>query len=218
MRRSALVRGVAVLLIGGIILSACGPRHPLGIDDADWQTMAPQQRLDAHARQADLDRAMAERRAAEAAARKAADEARAAELDARRQEARYGERLQCVLRDAEVKTGNRWRAVRPVAVDVVKGLEVELQLEEPSGRVFRFNSRAYASFDGQTLSLCRDPDGPRRSATACAHVIGLFEDFRRGMTARLDGSSFLRGTLRCSLAPAPGMPETIILDRPRMPL
>jgi predicted small lipoprotein YifL len=215
MRGPAILRSLAVLLIGGAVVAACGPRHPLGIADADWQAMAPQQRVEAYNQQADLDRARAERRAAEAAIQEAADKARAAALESRRRQALYGERVQCVLRDAEVRTGNRWRPVLPMALDLVTGMETELLLEEPSDRTFGFSTRAYAAFDGQTVSVCRDPEGSRRGSAACARLLGTFQDYRQGLDERVDAPSFLRGSLRCSLVPAQGMPNTIILERSR---
>lgn len=187
-------------------LAACGPRYPLGIDETHWQTMSAEDRIRAHEQQASLDQAAAERRAAEARAREAEAQHRQAALAQARRDARYGERVQCVLADAEARLGGKWRRVEPVALDLVQGVPLPFDLTEPSDRT-RYRSPAHARFDGQTVTLCRGEAGrERRDDRDCARMLGTQADYRRGMEARIDAPNFLRGHLRCELVPVAGGP------------
>lgn len=187
-------------------LAACGPRYPLGIDEALWQTMSAEDRIRAHEQQALLDRAAAERRAAEARAREAEAQHRQAVLAQARRDARYGERVQCVLADAEARLGGKWRRVEPVALDLVQGVPLPFDLTEPSGRI-RYRSPVHAKFDGQTVILCRGEVGRERSDDRdCARMLGTQADYRRGMEAYINAPNFLRGHLRCDLVPVAGGP------------
>lgn len=198
------IKLVSMLFI--FVLAGCAASHPLGIPDTQWHAMNTEQRLQAQKKQAELDRAVEEQLAAEARAREAEAVRQSAELEARRRDARYGERVQCTFSDAEAHIGGKWRNVEPVAMDLVPGMEVVLNLIEQSSRTFRYRSKAYASFDGQTLSMCRDAGKDRRNQSACIRVLGTFSDYRRGIDQRIDSERFLRGHLRCDLAPAQGMP------------
>lgn len=214
MIRSSAMVGAALVFVAA--LAGCGPRHPLGVADEDWQAMTIEQRADAHARQAALTQAAAERRTAEAAAQAAEDQARQVKLDDRRRSAVYGERVQCVLSGAEVHHWRRWTPIEPQAFDLVVGTVVQVPLIEQRRGTLRSSTTAHASFDGQTVAVCRDAPGPRQNAAACARLLGTFDDYRRGQSAAIaSGSAFLRGTLRCALGPGSGMPNTIILDRRR---
>lgn len=188
------------------VLVGCTASHPLGIPDTQWQDMNTEQRLQAQQKQAELDRAAEQQRAADARAREAEAIRQTAELEARRRDARYGERVQCVFSDAEAHLGGKWRNVEPVAMDLVQGMEVAFNLVEPSGHTMRYRTVAYARFDGQTLSLCRDAGNDRRNPSACVRVLGTFADYRRGIDQRIDSERYLRGRLRCDLAPAQGAP------------
>lgn len=187
-------------------LAGCAASYPLGIPESQWQTMSTEQRFQAQQKQAELDRAAAEQRAADARAREAEAVRQTAELDARRRDAKYGDRVQCVFSDAEAHLGGKWRSIEPVALDLVRGMEVALNLTEPSSHRVSYRTPAYARFDGQTLSLCRDADNDRRNQSACVRVLGTFADYRRGIDHHIDSANFLRGRLHCDLAPAQGMP------------
>jgi hypothetical protein len=203
------------LMIGftALFLAACGTRHPLGIAEDQWQAMSTEQRLQAQEKQADLDRAADERRTVEARAREAEAARKQAELESQRRNARYGERLQCVLNDAEAQLFGKWRPIQPLALDLVKGANITLELVDASGHAVRYRTVAHAAFDGQTLSLCRDADDERRNLNFCLRVLGTFAGFQRGIHRRVDAERFLRGHLRCDLAPGPGMPAQIIINR-----
>ncbi len=185
-RNLTLIGCMALLLLVG-----CTPRYPLNMTEAEWHALAPEQQLDARERQRQLDLQAAEQRA-EAARERAAEERRqAAALEQRRRNAAFGERVQCVLDNAELMRNDKWRAANPVALDMVTG-------ETASFRLLRQGSssgsvRAEASFDGQTVRVCRS--GMRD----CDVMVGTSRDYQRGMTKRISVRKQFRGDLRCEL-------------------
>ncbi|AGX87740.1 hypothetical protein [Candidatus Symbiobacter mobilis] len=187
---------IAFLLLTCMALAACAPHHPLGIADDHWQALSNEQRLQAYGEQAAIDRAENERQAAEARASEAEALRKNAELAERRRVARDGERVQCVLGDAEASIGNRWRKIEPVALDLVLGLRVPLTLIEPADRSIRRRMAANATFDGQIVSLCPG-DSADDDPGNCVRMLGTYGDYRRGIDQRIDSSHFLRGRLRC---------------------
>ncbi|MCG5525186.1 hypothetical protein LRB11_09625 [Ectothiorhodospira haloalkaliphila] len=190
-----------------VLLMGCATRYPLDIPEEQWEAMTAEQRLQARQQQAALDQARAEQRAAEARAREEEAARQRAELEVRRQEAGFGERVQCVLREAEAYLGGSWRSVQPLALDVVQGMEwgFEMQAVE-DGRVRR-RGTGYAHFDGTRLTLCPRSGQYQTHAAACAQVVGTTSDYRRGLSERIEGHRFLRGQLRCDLHPASVVPR-----------
>lgn len=213
-RRSPITLVKGLLLVTMIVaMTSCAPRYPLGIPEAEWHAMTAEQRLQAHEKQAELQQAAAERRAAEARAREEEAARQQAELIALRRQARYGERLQCVLEPVEARLFRSWRQVEPVALDVVVGAEQPFSLREPADRSTRRSSTGYATFDGQVLTICRDSQSNNPSLRHCLRLLGTFEDFRRGISQTVEAPDFLRGRLRCNLAPGEGMPPRMIIER-----
>lgn len=184
-----------------LTLSACGTRYPLGIPEDQWLAMTTEQHLQAQQTQSKQDWAADERRAADARAREAEAVRQRAELDLRRSQARYGERVQCILSDAQTRLGGKMRRIEPVALDVVQGTFAEVDLSEPAGQTMRFRTTVFARFDGQTLSICQDAnDDPIRAGT-CIRMLGTIVDYRRGLDQYIGEPNFLRGRLRCDLMP-----------------
>lgn len=211
MPRSSIRKAVLLAQLVALTLSACGTYHPLDIPDEQWQVMNTDQRLQAQHKQAELDQIAAERQVAEARAREAEAAQKAAQLEIRRQQARYGERLQCVISASEARLGGKWRGTESVALDVVQGLEAEFTIAEPANKTWRYRTSGYAYFDGQTLALCRN--SAQQAGNLCARVLGTFEDFRRGVNQPVEVPGFLRGHLHCNLAPGSGMPQRLIIER-----
>ena len=48
---------------------------------------------------------------------------------------------------------------------------------------------------------------------SCLRLLGTFEDYRRGIEQTVAAPDFLRGHLRCTLAPGEGMPPRLIIER-----
>ena len=107
-----LFRWAAALLCCAV-LAAC-TSYPLGMAEAEWLRLTPEQQLQAREKQLEVDRLSEQRRLVEAAARQEEAQRQAAELQARRQDARYGERLQCVLQPAQAWLDRQWRPVEPL--------------------------------------------------------------------------------------------------------
>jgi len=194
-------------------LLGCGPEYPLDIPEQKWMTMNRQEQLRAREKQAELEINREKRRAAEAEARKAEAVKWLRDKEANLEQARYGERIQCVLTSAEAYIWGEWRKIEPVALDIAKGMVVEFELREVTGGGVSFQEKAYAGFDGQTLSLCPEKDRVRRNDPSCARVLGTFEQYAGGMKRKIGARDFLRGRIRCDLAPGKGMPERIIINR-----
>lgn len=188
-----------VNLLALLALSACAARYPLGIPEDQWLGMTTEQRLQAQQKQSEQDRASDERLAADARAREAQAMRQRTELELRRSQARPGERVQCILADAQARLGGKMRAIEAVAMDVVQGTFAEVALSEPSGQTMRYRTTVYAHFDDQTLSICQDEnDDPLRSGT-CARILGTYADYRRGISQRINDPRFLQGRLKCDL-------------------
>lgn len=193
-----LIRSTVTIAVFSLLV-ACAS-HPLGIGDEEWQQLTPAQRLHARETQFEHDRAAEQRRAAEAVAREAEARQQATELETRRWEARYGERVQCVLQPAEAWLNRKWREIEPMAFDLVSGSEQVLPLREGGGRYVRYNSRAYARFDGQQLTLCQYA-AHESNRGRCLRLLGTFADYRHGIHRQVAAEHFLRGRLRCGLVP-----------------
>lgn len=58
---------------------------------------------------------------------------------------------------------------------------------------------AYATFDGQAVTLCRHERELARPGADCARLVGTQRDFARGLAGRVETERFVRGTLRCDL-------------------
>lgn len=206
-KRACLLVVILILLVG------CTSKYPLGIPEEQWQALSPQEQLEARQKQASLDKAQAERRAAEARAREAEAKQWLKDLEAKREAARYGERVQCVLSPAEAYLAGSWRQVEPVALDIVKGMILEFELQEPNTQTFHYSSKAYAGFDGQTLSICPQKEYVQRNASPCAKVLGTFEQYRKGIKTTIHAQDFLRAKIECDLVPGKGMPKRLILEK-----
>lgn len=186
----ALLSLLTILLFSGCTM------YPLGMDEESWHQLSPQQKLEASQKQAELDRARDIRLASEAEAR--AEEARreAATLLLRRQEAGYGERVQCVLDPATYRSGDEWTRLQPVAMDLVTGLRLNIELNEAK-RSYR-TRQALAWFDGQQVFICPDEYSARRQSADCLRVVGHYAAYRNGLKRKVESGSFIRGLLRCS--------------------
>lgn len=198
-------------------LAACAGGPPLGLTEAEWNALDPAQKLAARDRQATLDAEAAARRAAERRAAEeraaAAEAARQRRLDALRREARYGDVVQCVIPSGTADFRPGWREIDPVGVALVRSETRSVTLTaHDSGRTMPL----WLSFseDGLMVSICRHaPREQERRRADCQTFAGTAADYRAGLTGRIDLPEILKGRLRCAYAPAPGMPDTVILRR-----
>jgi len=104
----------ALLISLMVVLTACATYYPLGMSEAEWKRLTPEQQMSARMKQADLNQANAERRAEQAAARRqkfaALEAAERRRIEELYRSARYGDVLECVVEGgvADVRPG--WRA------------------------------------------------------------------------------------------------------------
>lgn len=194
MRRVLLV--FCALLLGG-----CAGRFPLDIPEEQWLSMSPEQQLEARQEQARLDRAREQRRRAEARAREAESRKRAAEIESQRAAAAYGERVQCVLNNVQMDLGGKLRAAEPLALDLVRGMRIEVPVAASSESGWMSYERTLiAGFDGQTIMLCESEQDFSPPYARCARILGTRAQYHRGLDTRI-ASDFLQAKARCDLVP-----------------
>ncbi|WP_428622838.1 hypothetical protein, partial [Sedimenticola sp.] len=92
-----------------LLLSGCTISNPLRIPDEQWSQMTQEQKLKAYEQQAELDKARIEAKALERQAQIDADARKQEALMQMRQNARYGDLVQCVLEPLEVRYHRKWR-------------------------------------------------------------------------------------------------------------
>ena len=211
-RNFQIVRTCAVIILSAllVLLFACGPRNPLGIPDEQWAVMTPEQQLQARNQQAELDLAMAQKRAEEARQKAAEAEARKAELEAMRRNAPYGDRVQCVLEGGQAYLNRNWHPVSAFGLDLVRGYEEEFTMEVASGRYSRMPILGYALYDGQTITLCRLPREDTYRHEDCLRLVGTRRELQQGLDNFVSASEFLRGRLRCDLPPSGELRQIVI--------
>ncbi|HGF7509081.1 hypothetical protein ABUS74_06595 [Vibrio cholerae] len=172
-------------VVYALLLSACAS-YPLGMSEAQWLALTPEQQYDAQLKQAELDRQREARLLAE----------QQAQLELARENAKYGERVQCVLQNSELYFNKKWRASEPLALDLLANQPA--QAVKQSTADGRYGFTLYAQFDGQTLSLCRHENSRRQE---CALMLGTFNDYHRGMRQTIQQDNWLRGQLRWQFVP-----------------
>lgn len=177
------------------LLTACAS-YPLDMSEDQWLALTPEQQYDAQLKQAELDRQREARRLAEQQKREQALRDQQAQLELARENAKYGERLQCVLQDSELYVSKKWRAGDPIALDLLVNQPAQpLKQSTVDGRN---GFTHYARFDGQILSLCRNENSRRQD---CALMLGTFTDYHRGFQQTISQDKWLRGQMRCQFVP-----------------
>lgn len=178
-------------MVMSLLLAGCMTHYPLGMSEAEWNRLTPEQQLDARERQQRLSADAAQRRAE--AQRLQQEQARqeAEALEQRRLAAAHGDRLQCVLDDAELRLGSDWRPADPVVLDLLRGERQDFRLNLQGSTHRNLGAEAY--FDGLRVRLCRP--GERD----CAVIVGTSGDFQRGISRPVQVRDTLQGQLRCEL-------------------
>lgn len=195
-----LMQGFRYLVLLGLTLGliACGPYHPMGISDDEWQTLTPAQRMQAREQQAEVDKARAAERAEKARIRAEQEAREQAIIAERRANPQYGERVQCVLSGGQAKLSSKWRNIEPVAVDLVIGESQEFDVRHLRDGRTRYSRNGHASFDGQRVNLCLYSSS-RASSNQCASLVATTRQFDRGVSQNISSKDFVRGKMRCDL-------------------
>lgn len=210
---STIKNPLILLFLPLLFLVGCGTHYPLDIPEGEWMEMSSRERQRAREKEAELEKAREKRRAAEAEARAAESLKWLKRREATREKARYGDRVQCVLSGAKAYVWGEWRSIEPVALDIVRGMVLDFDIQEAEEGDFGFQEKGFAGFDGQTLSLCPEKDMVQRNSPSCARLLGTFEEYARGIKKRIGVDEFIKGKIRCDLAPGKGMPERLIIER-----
>lgn len=186
-----------LLVAGALWLTGCS-LHPLGIDDDEWAVMSREEQLRAYEKQAELDKVRAKAQAQERAAQAAAEARKYEAMAYLRQNARYGDIVQCVLDPVDMKFSSKWKPAKPQAFDLVRGEQLTLRMQDWKER---YRSEASVSFaeSGLEVELCRN--SAYRYSGDCTRVLGTSRDFRRGISKTFEIDRYMKGTLRCDLKP-----------------
>ena len=163
--------GLIVLLFG---LVGCAS-HPLGIDKDTWERMSPEQQHAAYQKQAQL-RAERQERQRQHEALMAQQKQQAFE------QAGFGDKLQCVVRQGHVQMSKETHPITPVGFRVVRGFSEQIDVEYQRQNHTRTYSQALnVEFDGMQARFC---EGTQQRH--CAVMAGTTREFARGMTTRLE--------------------------------
>ncbi|WP_370277529.1 hypothetical protein [Pontibacterium sp.] len=186
-----------LLMVGALWLTGCS-LHPLGIDDEEWAVMTREEQLRAYEKQAELDKVRAEAQARERAAKAEAEARKYEAMAYLRQNAQYGDIVQCVLDPVDMQFSSKWKPAKPQAFDLVRGEQLTLRMQDWKER---YSSEASVSFaeSGLEVELCRNSS--YRYGGDCTRVLGTSRDFRRGISKSFEIDRYMKGTLRCDLKP-----------------
>lgn len=182
MRTRSLIAGITLLFF-----SAC-TMYPLGISEAEWNSMTPQQQLEARNKQADINLKKQQEKERKEAQRKA-------EIQKRYQQAAFGDILNCSVSGGIADFYPGWRPYAPQAFSIVRGEDKNITLyDNNKGRRTTSFWTEYAE-SGMKLTFCKDK-GARRDK--CQEIVGTTPSFTGGITQTLQLSRIMKDvTLTC---------------------
>lgn len=194
----------SLLLIGGValLLAACGPVYPLGMSEAQWQQLTPEQQMQASYKQSEIDKERAlQRQIAEAERKRREERERAREeqriRDLYRDHA-YGTILECRLDDGQADFHPGWRKIAPTVFKVALAEEKQVTIRDDIGKR-RSSVWAHFSRDGRVFTLCPWQSSDRGSRD-CMQYRAKGQEFANGISQRIDMSDRLRARIQCSFA------------------
>lgn len=178
-----------------LTLGGCS-MHPLSIPDEEWEQMTQKQRMEAYHEQAALDKAEQAARVREAELRAEEERHKRELLELRRQQARPGDLVQCVIEPLAYKQGKKWEPLQGVAFELVRGESQRLTLQDIDG----YSQTAWAVFStsGQTVALCKY-ESDTDDLDDCARLNATSRELARGTQRKLAYSPYFRGHMRCEL-------------------
>ena len=201
-----------LLVTALVVIAVTGCVYPLGMSQAEWEGLTPEQRLEARQEQARLDEAKRERRAREAAQRRRIE----AEIEVARlrdvryiyEHGRFGDVVECRVGDGIADFRPGWHLFDPSFFRLARG---EIRLVE----VKRGGANDWAEFwaeytpDGERLWLCdRKPSSSYRD---CQSVAVTFNAFSEEASFALDIPHKIKnGRMTCAFIPV-GDTKTIIV-------
>jgi len=200
--------GLTLLLAGCVV-------YPLGMTEEEWVLLTPAQKLEARSTQAELDeqesKRRAEKKAREDALKLERERANRAYVRRLYRDGRYGDFIQCIIKNPLVDFHPGWRKAEPIAFTLAKREDKTIKIQGAK-RSQETSIWVRFSNDGMRLKLCQY-DQKEKPYGQCDKVVASHRDFRRGITHNIKLSDLIKGTLHCSLSPGRGMPTTIIIER-----
>ena len=151
-----LIRHTIVLGLASILM-ACATTYPMGLSEAQWQALSPDQQASYQAEQYRLDEARRARLAAEREAEKVRQAALATEMqqrvEARYQQAVYGDIVTVVLQGGTLNYGKKAYAYEPLSFNLVRGESKRVVLRTVGRNQFEHELDVRLADDGNTLYL-----------------------------------------------------------------
>jgi hypothetical protein len=160
-----MVYRIVLAVLAGLLIAACA-RYPLGMTEAEWQRLTPQQQFEARQQQAEIDRREAAARAAEAEARRIAQE-RLRLLEEQQFAQAYRHPYACELSGEAVFDPPFEDDFEPTYFRIGERQTVSLLLEEDIG-TGRRSFYAELDFSGNNLEICTFD--PARGDDVCDRV------------------------------------------------
>lgn len=177
------MKSVAVVLLTSILMAGCVTRHPMGLNQAQWEALSPDRQAELQARQYAIDaekRQQAENRRAEQA-RMAAEEARA-EQERLRQiyaNAAYGDIVTVTVQGGYLVYSGKLYPYEPVSFDLAKGETKRVIFRGRGQQTVATDYKVRLSEDGNTIYF---DDSARQ------RIVLVNQDWEHGQTYRPDGT------------------------------
>jgi hypothetical protein len=179
-----------------IALTACMPRYPLGMSEAQWNAMTPSQQQAAIEKQAKKDAEQQRLQAIEARKQAEAEKKRRAELAALYNSGRMGDVIDCEISGGVADFYPGWKQIENVRFSLARSEIQEIEFREKGGRR---TQDAFVGFDtrGDRIRVCRRANNIS-SGYGCGEISGSYGDFERGISVSLNVEGLMNSnTLYC---------------------
>ena len=186
MKMKAWVK-LGLLVVFAFVLAGCAS-NPLGMSDAEWEALSPSEKVEARVQQEKLNAAEMERRAE----KRRQEAAKERELQDLRQNAPYGDVVQCTLTNAKAKFSGDWHPAQSVSVELHESEDRRQVRIAQADRPTR-GETLHMGFDGMNVKVCKWYNRD------CDVMAGSERSYERGATKRISVDGLVEGTLRCTL-------------------
>ena len=189
--------GLTTLLLS-IIMAGCSS-NPLGIDDDHWDIMSSAQKLEAHKAQAEVEKEQQRAATARYQAELEAKTERQKLRESIRRNALYGDLIQCVLDPIYTYSSKKWKPLKGVSFELVRGESQALTLERVD---INSDETVYALADisGQQVQICQNYSEAYGVST-CFGLHATTREMAYGVSRYFELKKELKGQLRCDLKP-----------------
>lgn len=211
-----------MLAVAALLIQACGPSYPLGMSEAEWSALSPEQQLEARQQQTAIN---IERRAEHERQQQEMERQRAAEEQAERERIERiiaqrvpGSIIDCAIERGEVRYRvlGAWLQPVPVAFTLIRGegQKVELTSPQKHGRPTEtLNLWVRYDISGHQLAFC-PIIGVETNHPSCDRAAVLGSDVEASFTRPFNIPRFIRnGHIRCENAVRGDAGQRIIIRR-----